>query len=134
MENRNTIKYFIWISLLILSDCSTSKLADFKVTPNDVADIELILKKNKSFVIYFKVFEDMPPEKYTFTGNWNEKADMIRLNFKLNKQDLPDLYALFDPALDETKSIRILDKKTVEFKKSLRKINIWGLSCEKKTR
>ena len=76
----------------------------------------------------------MPPEKYTFTGNWNEKADMIRLNFKLNKQDLPDLYALFDPALDETKSIRILDKKTVEFKKSLRKINIWGLSCEKKIR
>lgn len=125
------MKYSIFLGFILIVSCSPAKYSMYEVTANDVADIDLILHKNKTFLIHFKVFEDRPPKKYKFKGKWTEKGDNIRLVFKLDKDDLPDLNALFDPALDESKSIRIIDKKTVEFKKSAKRIKIWGLACEK---
>ena len=125
------MKYLLFLPFLLLICCSPAKHSIYEVSANDVADIDLVLHKNQSFLIHFKVFEDRPPKKYKFKGKWIEKGDNIRLVFKLDKDDLPDLNALFDPALDESKSIRIIDKKTVEFKKSTKRIKIWGLACEK---
>jgi hypothetical protein len=125
------MKYLFLLPIVLLFSCSTAKQSVYKVAANDIADIDLVLHKNQTFLIHFKVFEEKPPKKYQFTGKWSEKGESIRLIFKLDKDDLPDLKALFDPALDNSKSIRIIDKKTVEFKKTAKKINIWGISCEK---
>lgn len=124
------MKYLFILSGLIWFSCSPARHSVYQVTANDVADIDLILHKNQSFLIHFKVFEEKPPKRYKFTGKWSERGESIRLVFKLDKDDLPDLNALFDPALDETNSVRIIDKKTVEFKKTAKRIKIWGLSCE----
>ena len=125
------MKYIILLFFVIVFSCNPAKYASYNVSANDVADIDLILRKNQTFLIHFKVFEEQPPKKYTFTGNWTEKGDNIRLVFKLDKDDLPDLKAFFDPALDESKSVKIIDKKTVEFKKTAKRIKIWGLSCDR---
>lgn len=79
--------------------------------------------------MYFKAFDDKPPKKYTFKGIWSENKVSIRLDFKLDKNDLPDIYALFDPALDDSNFIKIIDKNTIEFTKSTSTMVIWGLRC-----
>jgi hypothetical protein len=125
------MKYYLLILVFACISCSSAKKAMYESSPNDVAKIDLVLQKNKNFIIHFKDLEEKPPKTYQFKGNWKENGDYIKLIFKLDKDDLPDLKALFDPALDESKSVRILDKSTVEFKKNSKKIKIWGLSCLK---
>lgn len=125
------MKYLILLIFPLILSCGSTKVVEYKVKANDVANIELALQKNKKFVIHFKAMDDEPPKNYTFKGKWSENGNYIRLNFKLDKEDLPDLYALFDPKLDESKSIKILDKKTVEFKKGTKRIVVWGLPLEK---
>ncbi len=126
------MKYIIFVVTVFCIGCSPAKHAVYHVAANDVADIDLVLRKNQTFLIHFKVFEEQPPKKYVFEGKWNDKGENIRLVFKLDKDDLPDLQALFDPSLDESRSVKIIDKRTVEFKKTAKKIKIWGLSCDKK--
>jgi hypothetical protein len=125
------MKYLFPLSFLFLISCSSAKYAAYEVSANDVADIDLILRKNKTFLIHFKEFEEKPPKTYVFKGKWIERGDNIRLEFKLDKNDAPDLYALFDPSLDENRTVKIIDKKTIEFKTGAKKIKIWGLSVEK---
>lgn len=111
--------------------CKAPKTGLYETVANDVAKIQLVLLKNKKFELHFKDLEEKPEKKYVFKGTWSEQKDKIRLQFKLDKNDLPDLYALFDPSLTEFKSIRILDKENVEFKKTDKTIYIWGISCPK---
>jgi hypothetical protein len=127
------MKHLICVVIICMFSCGTAKIAEYKVGANDVADIQLELRKNKKFIIQFKVLDEQPPKKYEFKGKWSENGNTIRLNFKLDKDDLPDLYALFDPRLDESKTIKIIDKKTVEFKKGSKRIVVWGLQIEKST-
>lgn len=123
----------LWLSVFFLAciACSSPKIGWYQTVPNDVARIELVLKKNKTFELHFKDLDERPAKDYVFKGEWTEQKEKIRLLFKLDKNDLPDLYALFDPNLTEVPSVRILDKRTVEFKKTEKRIYIWGIPCRK---
>ncbi|MEI2696329.1 MAG: hypothetical protein WBO44_05605 [Saprospiraceae bacterium] len=115
----------------LICSCSSPKKAIYETTANDVAQIELVLRKNQKFELYFKDLSERPEKRYKFKGSWSERKDRIQLNFHLDKNGLPDIKALFDPSLTEVKSVRIIDAKTVEFKKTDKMIYIWGLSCPK---
>ncbi|MBK6544495.1 MAG: hypothetical protein IPG12_04385 [Saprospiraceae bacterium] len=123
-------KYLLLISILWVS-CASPKLAIYKTIPNDVALIDLYLQKNHRFGVNFKDFDEVPPKTYLFKGHWKEAGESIRLEFKLSKNDIPDINALFDPSLNEHRSVKIIDKKTIEFKKNAKRIHIWGLPCVK---
>lgn len=123
--------YYIFIFLLLLS-CKAPKTGLYETVANDIARIQLVLLKNKKFELHFKDLQEKPEKNYVFKGKWSEQKDKIQLHFKLDKNDLPDLRALFDPNLTEIKSVRILDKANVEFKKTEKTIYIWGISCPKK--
>ncbi|HRG67341.1 MAG: hypothetical protein JNL65_09745 [Saprospiraceae bacterium] len=116
---------------LLFTACSAPKKAMYETIPNDVAQIELLIRKNQKFELYFKDLSERPEKRYKFKGSWSERKDRIQLNFHLDKNGLPDIKALFDPSLTEVKSVRIIDTKTVEFKKTDKMIYIWGLSCPK---
>jgi len=115
----------------LIAACSSPKKAIYETTANDVAQIELVIRKNQKFELYFKDLSERPEKRYKFKGSWSERKDRIQLNFHLDKNGLPDIKALFDPSLTEVKSVRIIDNKTVEFKKTDKMIYIWGLSCPK---
>lgn len=121
----------IFYVLVSLFSCSSSKIAGYQTVANDVANIQLILKKNETFELHFKDLEERPAKTYVFKGKWSASKEKFKLIFKLDKNDLPDIYALFDPTLTDVPSVRILDKRTVEFKSSDKRIYIWGIPCHK---
>ncbi len=124
------ISTFILLSIILIA-CSSPKKALYHTSANDVAEIELILRKNQKFQMYFKDLSEHPEKRYKFKGRWLERKERIQLIFNLDKNGLPDIKALFDPNLTEVKSVKILDNKSVEFKKTEKTIYIWGLSCPK---
>lgn len=119
----------IGLLVLFIIGCSSPKIGIYRTAANDIATIELSLKKNSSFEMQFRDLEET--KTYIFKGKWSEHKDFIRLEFKLDKKGLPDIFALFDPNLTEDKSIRILDNRRVEFKKKAQTIYIWGIACPK---
>lgn len=121
--------WFIGLPLLLFMACASPKIGIYKTAANDIATIELTLKKNNSFDMQFRDLEET--RTYVFKGKWSEHKEHIRLEFKLDKKGLPDIYALFDPNLTEDKSIRILDNRRVEFRKKAQTIYIWGIACPK---
>lgn len=124
-------KVLTFIFILLFTSCSSPKKWVYETSANDVAEIELVLRKNNKFQLHFKDLDEKPEKKYTFKGNWLNRKEMIQMLFKLDRKGLPDINALFDPSLAPTKTIRILDNKTIEFKQSLKSIYIWGLPCIK---
>ncbi|MDQ3141355.1 MAG: hypothetical protein M3Q56_03805 [Bacteroidota bacterium] len=132
-------KYLVLILYLYFS-CTPAKKTVYQVLPNDVADIQLVLKSNQKFQLNFKDMEEglhngkksIKNKVYKFKGTWKETADRKQLDFKLNKKNEPDLNALFDPTLDKNNSVKVIDNNSISFKKSASKIYIWGLLCEKK--
>ncbi|MBK8956639.1 MAG: hypothetical protein IPM34_13950 [Saprospiraceae bacterium] len=129
MKFRSGNIFFICIFLVA---CSSPKIGLYESGANDIARIQLVLLKNQTFELHFKDLDEKPEKNYIFKGKWTEIKDKIKLQFKLDKNGLPDLHALFDPSLTEIKSVKIIDKETVEFKKADKNIYIWGIACPKK--
>lgn len=120
------------LAFILFISCASPKLLSYKSEANDIAAIELDFHKNKKFKLHFRDLEEKPRKNYVFKGHWTDKMDLYQLNFKLDSRGLPDINALFDPALSSVKTVRILNPKMVEFKKSLKVIYIWGLPCIKR--
>ena len=131
MRNRSISAFIVLPTLLLWASCTPATRVFYQTRGNDVAMIDLRLRANHSFRMQFKALDDVPPKAYTFKGKWEDRQDKTRLQFRVNRKGIPDINALFDPSLDEKKSVRVIDSKTVEFKKDARRIAIWGLECER---
>ncbi len=124
-------KYFGFLSLLLIASCSTTNTLCYQSGANDVADIRLNFYKNQKFKLYFKELQETKSKTYTFKGKWNDQKESYQLRFKLSSDGKPDVKALFDPSITSSRTVRIIDRSTVEFKKSSKTIYVWGLPCSK---
>jgi len=122
------------IFFISLSSCASPKILSYQSGGNDVAKIELDVRRNHKFVLHFQDLGERPPKKYRFKGSWKDKKEHLYLSFRLDRKGLPNINALFDPRLTDHQTVRILDPQSVQFKKSLKTIYIWGVPCVKTER
>jgi hypothetical protein len=93
---------------------------------NGIADIQLKVFDNDSFLLILNILED--EETLEYKGTVELTLNSIILNFQSNSLNLT---ALFDENYDDKDTFYVLDSDTVAINNQKNEIYIYGVACKK---
>ena len=104
---------------------------------NDLALIRLTLIPNGTFDFYMSIYpepmQEAEPQSdiINSNGTWSGNGKTVSLNFAERKKDTLNLNDLFDSNYKQGNEFKVIAQNSVEIDYSLKKLNIWGISCYK---